>query len=48
MNNERKFDIEDRIIDFSARIIDVVESLPNTRAGNYIAAQLIRCGLAPS
>jgi four helix bundle protein len=48
MNDERKFDLEDRIIDFSARVIDVVEALPNARAGNYIAAQLIRCGLAPS
>ena len=48
MSEERKFDLEDRIINFSSRIIDVVEALPNTRAGNYIAAQLIRCGLAPS
>ena len=48
MKQERKYDLEDRIIDFSSRIIDVVEALPNTRAGNYIAAQLIRCGLAPS
>ena len=48
MNIERKFDLEDRLIDFSSRIIDVVETLPNTRAGNYIAGQLIRCGLAPS
>jgi four helix bundle protein len=45
---ERKFDLEDRLINFSSRIVDVVEALPNTRAGNYIAAQLIRCGLAPS
>ncbi|HYK44957.1 MAG TPA: four helix bundle protein [Parafilimonas sp.] len=48
MASERKFDLEDRIIDFSSRVIDVVEALPNSRAGNYIAAQLIRCGLAPS
>lgn len=48
MKQDRKYDLEDRIIDFSSRIIDVVEALPNTRAGNYIAAQLIRCGLAPS
>lgn len=48
MTAERKFDLEDRIIDFSSRIIDVVEALPNSRAGNYIAGQLIRCGLAPS
>ncbi len=48
MVEERKFDLEDRLINFSSRIIDVVEALPNTRAGNYIAAQLVRCGLAPS
>jgi len=33
----RKFDLEDRLIDFAVRIIGVVESLPHTRAGNYIA-----------
>ncbi len=43
-----KFDLEDRLVDFSCRIIEVVEALPTTRAGNYIAAQLIRCGLAPA
>lgn len=48
MNEAKKFDLEDRLIGFSSRIIDVVEALPSTRAGNYIAAQLIRCGLAPS
>lgn len=47
MNEERKFDLEDRLIDFGARVIDVVDSLPSNRAGNYIAAQMIRCGLAP-
>src|SRR3954447_5129198 len=46
--SERVFDLEDRLVDFSSRIIDVVEVLPNSRAGNYIAGQLIRCGLAPS
>ena len=45
---ETKFDLEDRLVDFSCRIIEVVEALPSTRAGNYIAAQLIRCGLAPA
>lgn len=46
--NERKFDLEDRLVDLSGRIIDVVEALPATRAGNYIAGQLIRCGIAPA
>jgi four helix bundle protein len=42
------FDLEDRFVDFSSRVVDVVEALPNSRAGNYIAGQLVRCGLAPS
>lgn len=45
---EKLFDLEDRLVEFSCRIIELVEALPNTRAGNYIAAQLIRCGLAPA
>jgi four helix bundle protein len=45
---QRVYDLEDRLIGFSCRVVDVVESLPNARAGNYIGGQLIRCGLAPS
>ena len=45
---DTKFDLEDRLVDFSCRIIEVVEALPSNRAGNYIAAQLIRCGMAPA
>ncbi|MEP6926524.1 MAG: four helix bundle protein [Ginsengibacter sp.] len=45
---EKIFDLEDRLVEFSCRIIEVVEVLPNTRAGNYVAGQLIRCGLAPA
>ena len=42
----KTFDLEDRLVEFSCRIIEVVEALPNTWAGNYVAGQLIRCGLA--
>src|SRR5882672_10193044 len=45
---EKIFDLEDRLVEFSCKIIDIVELLPSTRAGNYIAGQLIRCGLAPA
>ena len=38
---QRKFDHEDRLVDYSCRMIDVVKALSNTRAGNYIAGQLI-------
>ena len=44
---KRVYDLENRLIEFAARVIDVVESLPHTRAGNYIIGQLIRCGIAP-
>lgn len=45
---KRKFDLEDRLIDFTCRMIEVVESLPNTRTGNYIAGQLIRSCHSPA
>jgi four helix bundle protein len=48
MSKERIYDLEERLIEFASGIIDVVESLPSSKAGNYIAGQLIRCGLAPA
>ncbi len=44
----KKYDLEDRLVDFTCRMIDVVEALPNTRAGNYIAGQLIRSCHSPT
>jgi four helix bundle protein len=41
---KRAYDLEDRLLEFAANIIDLTESLPNTRAGNHIAGQLLRCG----
>ena len=29
----RKFNLEDRLVDFAVRVIKVVEELPNVRAG---------------
>jgi four helix bundle protein len=46
--DERKFDLEDRFVDFTCRMIDVVEALPNSRTGNYISAQLIRSSHSPA
>ncbi len=46
--NNKKYDLEDRLIDFSVRIINIVEELPNTRTGNHIANQLVRCGTSPA
>ena len=49
MTEENKeFNLEDRLIYFAVRILHVAESLPKTKAGNHIAGQLIRCGTAPA
>ncbi len=42
------YELEDRFVDFTCRMIDVVENLPNNRAGNYIAGQLIRTCNSPT
>jgi hypothetical protein len=38
-NNRPKYDLEDRLLKFAADIVELTESLPNTRAGNHIAVQ---------
>src|SRR5215470_11930352 len=45
---ERKYDLEDRLVEYGCRMIDVVEALPTTRAGNYIAGQLVKSCLSPA
>ena len=42
-----RFDLEDRLLKFSARIIRLVDALPNTRAANHLAGQLLRSGTSP-
>jgi len=39
--------LEERLIDFAVIIVGVVEALPNSKAGNHIASQLIRSGTSP-
>jgi len=47
-NKNRKFDLEERLIDFAVMIIEISESLNNTRAGNHIEGQLLRSGTSPA
>src|SRR5438105_3948318 len=44
---ERVFDLEDRLLDYAAAVIRLVEQLPKTRAGNHLAGQLLRSGTSP-
>ncbi|HEX7261449.1 MAG TPA: four helix bundle protein [Luteolibacter sp.] len=41
-------ELENRLIDFAVLIVGVVESLPNSKAGNHIAGQLVRSGTSPA
>jgi len=36
-NKSKKFDLEDRLIDFAVLIIEISENLNNIRAGNHIS-----------
>jgi four helix bundle protein len=45
---EKVYYLEERLIDFAVRIIRMIEDLPNTRVGNHIAGQLLRCGTSPA
>jgi len=46
--NNKVYDLEERLIDFAVTIADIIERLPNTRLGNYIAGQLVRSGCSPA
>ncbi len=48
LNEKRKFDLEDRLIDFAIKVIAIVELIPSSRAGNHIAGQLVRSGTSPA
>ena len=42
MTDNKKYDLEDRLIDFAIQCSDIVEELPQTKLGNHIGGQLIR------
>jgi four helix bundle protein len=44
---KQKYDLEERLLEFTALIVQLADSLPNTKAGNHIAGQLLRCGTSP-
>ena len=44
---KQRYDLEERLLEFSVRIIKIVEQLPNTRTGRHIAGQLLRSGTSP-
>ena len=44
----KKFDLDERLIDFSVDVISFIESLPETKAASHLGGQLLRSGTSPS
>ena len=42
MSDNKKYDLEDRLIDFTISCSDIVEELQQTKLANHIGSQLIR------
>jgi four helix bundle protein len=45
---KKSFDLEDRLVDFACKCLDVCELLPATRAGQNLEYQLSKSGTAPA
>ena len=39
-----KFDLEERLIEFAVLIIEIVNEIPSSKAGNHLSGQLVRSG----
>ncbi|HEX7846035.1 MAG TPA: four helix bundle protein, partial [Chitinophagaceae bacterium] len=48
ISTARRYDLQERLINFASDCIDVAERLPKTFAGNHIAGQLIRSSTSPA
>jgi four helix bundle protein len=48
MNKDRTYDLQDRLIDYSVRIIKISEALPDTKAGKHVSGQILRSGTSPA
>src|SRR5262245_15919426 len=43
----RKYNLEQRLLEFASAVIDLSEKLPNSRSGNHIAGEILRSGTSP-
>jgi len=44
----KKYDLEDRLIEFAIMVSDLIEQLPNTKLANHLGNQCIRSYTAPA
>lgn len=45
---DRKYDLEERLINFSVLLIQLAEKFPKSFSGNHLAGQLTRSGTSPA
>jgi four helix bundle protein len=43
-----KFDLEERLIDYSVEVLEIVDLLPNNKGANHLGNQLVRSSTAPA
>jgi four helix bundle protein len=48
MNENKKYDLEDRLIDFSIAASEIAEALPSTKFDSHISGQMIRSSSSPA
>ncbi|MDE3234323.1 MAG: four helix bundle protein [Bacteroidota bacterium] len=48
MEEKKKYDLEERLIDFAVMIIKITESINKNLAGSHLAGQLVRSGTSPA
>src|SRR6266581_2790916 len=41
-------DLEERLLEFAARVGKLVDAIPDTRLGRHVAGQLVRSGTSPA
>ncbi len=46
-NNQKKFDLQERLSDYAVKIINVSEQLPETKEGKHIFSQILS-GISPA
>jgi four helix bundle protein len=44
----RIYDLEERLIDFSVKVINIIDFIKPTKAGNHLSGQLVRSGTSPA
>ena len=47
MSENEQYDLEERLLDYAARIVRLSETLPTTSAGRHISGQVLRSGTSP-